>query len=546
MLAKTRSVRFDLLALTCILLGVVAVYGQVARFGFVEWDDPGYVVRNAMVNRGLSWEGLRYAFSTFDSGNWHPLTWLSHMLDAELWGDWAGGHHLTNVGWHIGNSLLVFLLFRRLSAALCPSLLVAALFALHPLHVESVAWVSERKDVVSAFFVLAALNAYLSYARQPTRTGFLLVTVWWLCSLMSKAMFVTMPILLLLLDWFDRRKPVSPVANRHAAAWALVREKYFWFVIAAGFSIIAMLAQREAGAAYDMEMMSAWRRIEVSANAYAAYIRLAVLPVGLHFYYPLDLSLDWRQFIAFPVLLGALAVVALKFPASRRTLSFSALWYIITLLPVIGIVKIGDQAYADRYTYLALLGPFYGFAKLLEWLACREGKKTLAASGAVAVVAVFMAVCSVLSFQQVGSWRDTRALAQRALDVQPRHAMGHLLLSQDAFTRGDVIGAERHARDALAHARQPTVRQGARQVLGDVAMQRGEAAAAITHYREGLAERPTLLGSFNLGVALLNVGNIDAAAGYFRSALLLDPGFAPARHNLEWIARHRALPAGNP
>ncbi|MGH9361727.1 MAG: tetratricopeptide repeat protein, partial [Thermoanaerobaculia bacterium] len=335
----------------------VLVFAPVVRHDFVSLDDPAYVTGNAQVRRGLTAEGFRWAWGNEVAGNWHPLTMLSHMLDAELHGLDPGGHHLTSLLLHAANAVLLFVLLRRLTGAAGRSAAVAALFAVHPLHVESVAWIAERKDVLSAFFFFLALLAWSGYARRPSSWRYLLALLAFALGLLAKPMVVTLPLVLLLLDvWPLGRLPLAAAAERRRALGPLLREKLPFVLLALGAAAVALVTQREAMS--PLAALSLGRRIANALLAYAAYLSDTVWPRGLAVFYPLPGALPaWRVALA-AVLLAALTALALARLHRSPWLAVGWLWFVGMLLPVIGLLQVGSQARADRYTYLPSIGLF--------------------------------------------------------------------------------------------------------------------------------------------------------------------------------------------
>ncbi len=394
----------------CIALAltVAAVYAQTASFEFLYFDDDNSVFKNEHILGGVTSKSLVWAFTEYHAGYWQPATAISHMVDVELYHDplspfeqWAGGHHLTNVLLHACNSILLFLLLRRLTGALWPSAFAAALFALHPMRVESVAWVTERKDMLSGFFFLATLHAYASYAQRPSLLRYLLIILPFILGLMSKPMVVTLPFVLLLLDWWPlgrmRRTADSPTIAR------LLAEKVPLLALALAFSLITVSAQGEA--VKSIKDFPPLVRISNALVSYVAYIRQTLWPSDLAAFYPhpKDTLPAW-QIAGAVALLIAITVAAVRSRSSRPYLLFGWLWYVGMLAPVIGLMQSGIQARADRFTYLPHIGLIVG----LTWLAADlvvswQLKPSVLAVAGFAVIAAFMLV----SWQQTAPWHDT-------------------------------------------------------------------------------------------------------------------------------------------
>lgn len=544
----------------CLTLLTIATYGQVGTMGFVNLDDPGYVSGNLRVRQGLTWENVRWAFTTGAEANWHPLTWLSHLFDVQLFGvERPGSHHLVNLLFHLANTLLLFGLLHRATAAVWPSALVAALFAVHPLHVESVAWVSERKDLLSAFFGLLATRSYVRYAQKPSIRRYALVFLLLTLGLMAKPMLVTLPCVFLLLDYWPLerlrlgrketeglppvglvagsrlleptvdsmdaqkssragRKPArgrvakhvrqasQPSTSRSTAAGLLV-EKLPLFGLSALSSIVTFLVQQHGGAVEPMEAIGWGIRVDNALLAYVKYIGMMFWPCGLSPYYPLHLTHNALSVMGAAMLLAALSVaVAWGTWRGRRYLAVGWLWYLGMLVPVIGLVQVGNQALADRYTYLPMIGLF----GLLAWGAAELNDRfPVLPRILVPMVVGILLVCSTIAARQAGYWSDSIALFERALTVE-ESSLAHLNLG--------MALAEREAADA---ARGPT----------DKTQEMKQ--KAIGHYREALRLNPRFVQAHNnLGLALSDQGRMEEAVAHYLAALEVNPRYAKAHNNL--------------
>ena len=405
-----RSSFLALATLIVVLISTAVVYLPTLRSAFV-FDDQGYVVNNPQVRHGFSADSVRWAFTTFCQGNWHPLTWLSHMADVHFFNMDAGEHHLFNILLHLVNTLLLFVVLHRMTGAPWRSVLVSGLFALHPLRVESVAWVAERKDLLCAFFWFLGLFAWLSYLKRPAPGRYLLVVLLFVLGLMSKPMIMTFPFLLLLLD-------VWPLGRlgRGSALFKLLREKIPFFVLTFGAVFVFVLAQKSAGAVGSLRDYPAGARFATAVTAFTAYLSKTGWPANLAVSYPYrGESLPWSE-VALSALVLA-AVTAVVWWQRRRGYPVAGwCWYLGTLVPVIGIVQVGDQAFADRYTYVPLVGVFvlvvWGAEDLLRAARLRR-------EGAVALALAALAVLAVLSSRQVRFWKDEISLFGHAAAVVP-------------------------------------------------------------------------------------------------------------------------------
>jgi Flp pilus assembly protein TadD len=497
---------------------VLVVFLPALRNGFV-WDDQQYVLENPHVTGGLTAGNLRWALTSFLAGNWHPLTWASHMLDVRLFGLAAWGHHLTNVLLHLANTLLLYLLLRGLTGAAGRSLLVAALFAVHPLHVESVAWVAERKDVLSTLLGLLALGAYLRYARRPSPGRYGAVVALFAAGLTAKPMLVTLPFLLLLLDAW-------PLGRLGRASWrGPLLEKLPLLALSAASSVVTFRAQVSAGA-YSPYTLPA--RLTNAVVAYGRYLGKTFAPVGLSAYYPhaeetLPLGLTAGT------LLGLCLATALVVLVRHRRpwLAVGWFWFAGTLVPVIGLVQVGQQAIADRYTYVPLIGVFIAAAWSLGEAAARRPAWRPAL---VAVPALAVAALSVASIVQLRTWRDSVALYTRAIEVTPGNWLAHFNLGVHYQEQGREEEAAAHYRAALETK---PYYEKALNNLGTIAAEQGRSTEAVTWYRAALEAKPEFPDALgNLGAELVKQGRFGEAEALLRQALGKSPDFYEARMNL--------------
>jgi tetratricopeptide (TPR) repeat protein len=432
--------------------GTFLLYLQVGGFPFVYFDDNRYLSGNPVVRAGLTWDGVAWAFSTFHVSNWHPLTWLSHMLDVELFGLDAGAHHLVNAALHAVNAGLLLLVLARMTGATWRSAFVAALFAVHPLHVESVAWVAERKDVLSTLFGFLALWAYGAYARRLSVLRYLLVVLAFAASLMAKPMWVTFPFLLLLLDaWPLQRLEGSPLETdpstpvlRRLALRRLLLEKVPLLLLSAASSAVTVLAQERAVAGLDLGLGA---RLGNAAVAYATYLWKCFWPDPLAVFYPHPKdSLPAWQVAGAVAILVAITSVAVRWIRRLPWLAVGWFWFLGTLVPVIGLLQVGSQAMADRYTYLPIIGVFVAVAWGAERLVARW-RIPRAVGGAAAVAA--LAALSAVAWRQIGTWSNHEVLFGHAIAVTPPNGQAHGILSQGLRSQGKLDKALYHAREAV-------------------------------------------------------------------------------------------------
>ena len=492
----------------CLLaLATAIAFLGVLRADFILLDDPVYVVHNEHVRAGLTLEGILWAFRTGEGGNWHPLTWISHMLDVQLFGLRAAGHHASSLALHVASSLLLLAALDRLTRRFWPSALVAALFALHPLHVESVAWISERKDVLSTFFAMLVLLAYARYAEQPGRARLAAVAVLLALGLMSKPMLVTLPFALLLVDVWPLRR------TERESFPSLVREKIPLFLLVAAASLTAYLAQATSGAVAPGDALPLAVRASNALVSYGRYLAKTFWPVGLAAYYPHPKAVQLGLALASGAVLAAVTWVAVRERRRRPHLLVGWLWFLGTLVPVIGIVQVGAQAMADRYTYVPLIGVFLALA----WSAPRPARW---------IAVPVLASLAVLTHRQVARWKDTRTLFEHTLAVTGDNAIAEKCLGDACVADGDLDAAIVHLSRAVEIA---PMLGDARNNLGAALGAKGRFEEAIVQYRAELAARPRAAATYyNLGTALVSLGRVDEGIAAYEEALRIDPAMSDA------------------
>jgi tetratricopeptide (TPR) repeat protein len=513
--APDRRVLWISLALAALVL---FIYAPVWNYNFVTFDDPEYVTLNPYIAQGLTWSGIAWAFTAGYLSYWHPLTWLAHMLDIQLFGMNAGLHHATNVLLHIANSVLLFLFLRRFTGSLWPSAFAAALFATHPLRVESVAWIAERKDVLSTLFWMFTMWAYLEYVRKPAPARYAAVVLLFAAGLMSKPMLVTLPFVLLLLDLWDR--PSQFVAGLAT----LIKQKLPLFALTIISSVITYQVQRQVGAVATLDALSLPLRIGNAIVSYAAYIGKAVWPIRLAVLYPF-LPLEAWTVAQAAILLAVISAAVWR--AHRTYLVVGWLWFLGTLVPTIGLVQVGGQAMADRFTYVPLIGIFimiaWGAAELsAKW---RVSRAVMAAAATVVLLA-----CTVTARAQVGYWSDSAALWEHTLAVTAENYRAHNNL-------GFYFANENRLPEAIAHFTEalrirPDFAEG-HSNLGAALARQGRMDEAIANYRAALTADPEMADAHNnLGVALAGQGKTDEAIHEFLETLRIHPNDANAHANV--------------
>jgi tetratricopeptide (TPR) repeat protein len=490
-----------LLISAALLLLTAYSYWNVRSSDFVRFDDGDYVTENRRVQTGLNWGNVTWAFTSYHSANWHPLTWISHMADCYFYGLDAGGHHTTSLVIHLANSVLLFLALWRLTGTLWRSGTVAALFAVHPIHVESVAWIAERKDVLSAFFGILTLLAYASYARNRTVLRYAGILVLFSLGLMAKPMLVTLPFVLLLLDcWPLGTTGKTPARARfNRPGWIQVAEKLPLLGLALVSSIITFRAQRAGMAVAPLSALPLQARFENAVVSYVRYLGKIFQPKDLAFFYPMQPVEAWRAAGA-SLLLVAITITVICLAARRPYLPVGWFWYLGTLVPVIGIIQVGDQALADRYTYLPSIGLFIA----LVW-ALHDVLAALPASRPVYAVSV-LAVLGLLTGTtraQVGYWRNSVTLFEHAIEVTPNNYVAHTN-------------------------------------LGLILAEQGRPLEAISHYHEAIRSRPDFADAYiNLGIELVNSGKPLEAYPYLTKALRLNPNHPKAHFNFGLVLAGR-------
>lgn len=520
------------------------MFWPVTHFDFVNFDDPHYVTGNDFVRSGLMWGNVKQAFVGAAIGNWHPLTWVSHMADCELFGLKAGGHHLMSLLLHLANTVLLFFVWKRMTGAVWRSGFVAALFALHPLHVESVAWIAERKDVLSTFFGLLAIWAYVCYAefkgagaRSPSSKSkvgicYAVALLFFSLSLMSKGMLVTFPFLLLLLDyWPLGRVPNSSTRDTKPGAGrfsVLIWEKVPFFALAVACSVITFFAQREDGAVRPLEEFSVSFRLANAVVSYAQYIRKVIWPSDLAVFYPFPSAWPVAWVVGAGLLLFGISAAAIYFVGRKPYLFVGWCWFLGTLVPVIGLVQVGEQAMADRYSYVPLIGLFvaavWGGFDLVE----RKGKNPRIAL-AVAGGAVVVVACAVLTALQVRHWKNTETLFLHAIRVTKDNYLAMNHLSTDLILQDRIQEAEKYLVEAV---RLRPRFHDAQLSLGNVLAMQGRLEEAKPHFLEALKILPdSEQAYYNLGNLLRSQGELERAMEAFSAVLEINPNNADAHSN---------------
>jgi tetratricopeptide (TPR) repeat protein len=565
---------------------VLASFSGVVENGFVDYDDQLYVTQNDRVQAGLTWEGILRAFTAPQSANWHPLTMLSHMLDCQIFGLNPAGHHMTSLLLHAANTLLLFLFLREATGRRWESALAAALFGIHPLHVESVAWISERKDVLSGFFGILALLAYVRYVRNPNLIRYGATLCFFSLGLLSKPMLVTIPLLFFLLDFwplgrFQRSDERSGQTFFQKAAYyhAIIIEKIPFLILSLISSAVTTIVQAKAGAMSTLDAIPLDARIVNAMVSCCKYLEQTFWPMNLavfypHSYYPLRVFSSPLE----PQIIGAAAVFLLVTATvllliRRHPYALTGwLWYCVTLLPVIGIVQVGLQSMADRYMYLPSIGIFV----LAVWSISSVSRTVHNRRAILSVASVaVLAILSLVTWQQVGHWRNTKTLFQRAADVTSDNWLAHRMLGDVLLLEGDLSTAEQEFRKALAiwpayaeghsglarflekkgrsaealESLQKTLRidrKNAQAYIdkGNILQKQGKKEQALASYAAAEGLIPDNSWAHNaLGIAFAESGHLDRAMVQFKMALTLAPQRADTHNNIGRVLNLKEKPA---
>jgi tetratricopeptide (TPR) repeat protein len=535
-----KSHRLKFLISLFLVAATLAVFGQVRNHAFINFDDNVYITENPHVKLGLTLKGVVWAFTTMYAANWHPLTWLSHMLDCQLYGLNPAGHHLTNLVFHIVNALLLFFVLKRITRRVWMSGFVAALFALHPLHVESVAWVAERKDVLSTFFWMLTMWMYVHYVEKPGLKRYLLVLLSFALGLLSKPMLVTLPFVLLLLDYWpfgrfqfggavvhhEADGSISP-ADRRISALRLVGEKAPLFLLSALSSIVTVVAQQRGGAVVSLETHSIESRFANALVSYITYIEKMIWPSHLAIFYPYPETFPIWKVAGAGLLLVCLSILVIRAARKRPYLVVGWIWYLGTLVPVIGLVQVGSQAMADRYTYVPLIGLSIIVAEGVPDLLGRWRHRRVALS---IFAGLLLSILMTLTKLQVRHWQNDVTLFRHAGEVTTNNHLSHANLGAALFRQGKYQESIIHSREALRikpDSAEP------HNNIGLALAHLGEHQEAIVHWEEALRIKPDFADAHsNLGMALSHLGKYQEAFSHYREALRIKPDAADAHNNL--------------
>jgi len=523
-------------SIVCLILAVavVAIYAQTAAHGYVAYDDDQYVYENAWVKQGLTASNIAWAFTTFFYANWHPLTWISYMLDYSLFGASPGAQHLVNVAFHLASTLLLFWCLWTMTGRLWRAALVAAIFAVHPLRVESVAWISERKDVLSTFFEMLALLLYTRYAVKPSTRRYFAMAAAYALSLLAKPMAVTFPFVLLLMDYWPLGRLTWQPAS--AALRRLFFEKLPLLAMAAAASVLTFLAQRDYGAVISLGSLPFAARAANAAIAYVAYAGKAFWPADLAVLYPGHLPDPAAATLAILIVL-AITAAAWVWIRTRPYLAAGWLWYLGMLVPVIGLVQVGIQSMADRYTYVPMVGLSIALVwTAADWLQGRPQWRTVTAAASITALVAF----SVAAWRQTGYWKNSRTLFEHTLAVTAHNHIIENNLGVIVAGEGDSARALSLYRAALSTV--PDYAE-AHANLGHELLKSGQMETARASIEKALSIKPNLaVAQADLGVLLAARGEFEPARSHLERSLALAPGEADNESNLCYVLAHLGRP----
>ncbi len=534
--------RLKLIVSLFLILAAVGPYWELQNHDFVNYDDNLYVTENYHVQAGLTWKGIIWAFTTTHASNWHPVTWLSHMLDCEIWGLYPGGHHLSSLLFHIVNTLLLFVVLERMTGALWRSACVAAFFALHPLHVESVAWVAERKNVLSTFFWMITMWAYIRYIERPGFSRYLSVLLFFALGLMSKPMLVTLPFVLLLMDYWPlarlqieqsrgahipQSRKFKPTGYQRAVVLRLIREKTPFFTLAAVSGVVTFLVQQRGGSVASLANLPIDVRIANAMVSYVSYIGKMIWPRRLAVFYSHEGILPMWQVAGAILFLVCVSVLVIR--AARRCpyLTGGWLWYLGTLVPVIGLVQVGAQSMADRYTYVPLIGLFIIIVWSVAELAARWSYRRLVLATSTGIVLLTLMVCTLM---QVSHWRNCISLFKHTLDVTGDNYVAHTSVGVALAGQGRLKKAVAHYSEALKIAPDLAITHNN---LALALAELGRLEEAVTHFCQAVRIKPDYAEAHNnLGTVLHRLGRLEDAVAHYSEALRIEPDHTNARRNL--------------
>ena len=522
-------------------LGTLPVFWQVHNFGFVNYDDSDYVYENPHVLNDLTWDGIVWAFTTNHTGYWHPLTWLSLMLDCQLFGANPGWMHLVNLLLHLANTLLLFAVLRKMTGALWSSAFVAAAFAIHPMHVESVAWIAERKDVLSTLFLLLTLAAYVSYVRRRGIVRYMLTLLLFALGLLAKPMLVTLPALLLLLDYWplgrftaehaesaEKKNKINSAVSAVRPAARLIVEKIPFIALSIVSSVITFLAQLGGSSLAPINALALKARIANAFLSYARYTGKLFWPRNLAVFYPFDTkSFAFWQVGMCVLLLLVISIFVIRFGRNHKYLPVGWFWFVVTLVPVIGFVQVGWQAMADRYTYISYIGLFIMIAWGLPELLSKWPQRKNALGLSMVIVLTTLGICT---HQQVSFWNNSFTLFSHAIGVTQNNFIAHNNLGVACDSLGRYQDAVESYKQAIRI--NPDYAE-AHYNLGVACGKLGRRQDEIESYKQAIKIRPDYAKVYiNLGVSYEDLGRYEDAVETYKQVIRIKPYYADAYVNL--------------
>ena len=497
-------------------IGTFAAFRPVTGCRFVNYDDPRYL-DVPQVHAGLTISGIKWAFTTTHASNWHPLTWISLMLDRSIYGSHPSGYHVTSLLFHIASAILLFLLLARITGSVWRSGFVAALFAIHPLHVESVAWVAERKDVLSTVLMMLALWAYVLYTEKPTMTRRISAVSAFALGLMAKPMLVTLPFVLVLLDYWPLGRFKARKKNQPWVGFRLISEKLPFFILSGISCVITYVAQHRGGTTASLEQIPTYVRFENSLLSYVGYMWKTVWPAKLAFFYPYSTHVPalWKVFGAL-IILACISALAIRKAKSHPYLAVGWLWFLGTLVPVIGLVQVGNQAMPDRYTYVPLIGLFI----MIAWGVADHVR--LPTSALPALAAVIFIGLGMLTYRQAGVWHDSASLSRHAIAVTRGNYEAYCMLGVVLTDQGKPLEAIEQFAEAIKIKRDsPIIHTGMANALAHLE----KYSAAAAEYRKAIRLQPDYpLAHYNLGMMLAGEGKLNEAIEHLSKVVEINRG----------------------
>ena len=522
----------DRLAISLIVFVTILIFWSVSGHDFVYLDDNLYVFENSHVQNGITLDSIAWAFKAIHAGNWHPVTWLSHMLDVSLFGPDPGMHHMTNVFFHLLNVILLYLILKSGTGDGRKSAIVAGLFALHPFHVESVAWISERKDVLSTFFGMLTIWVYLKWVKVPSVSRYIQLVLCFSLGLMSKPMLVTFPLVLLLLDYWPLERLQVHGADLDFGQNIKILKRMVWekiplFCLAGGSCLVTLVAQKQGGAVATLASLPFLSRVVNAAVSYFLYIYKTILPFNLAVFYPHPGVWPWWLIAVSFMALIIISFFAIKTFNRAPYFAVGWLWYMGTLVPVIGLVQVGVQSMADRYTYIPLIGIFIAAVWGISGLFSRLLQKKHLVPALVSCVFIIFAI---LTWKQVAFWKNSIVLFEHTLEVTEGNWLSHNNLGIALKREGRVPEAMEHFKEAVRI--NPDYAE-AHNNLGIALIGTGKLEEAISHYKEAIQIDPNYTEAhYNLAIAFEKAGRTDLAIKEYRQAIELNRNFAKASNNL--------------